>query len=632
MSRTNEMRRMLSANSRLPYGLARTAAAEMIARLVENEGPEQFLAEALLDQVEAYVFGQESHKAFVVFSKLLRLWDTRPELFDSTDQRNLFWEFKWIAGDLSDYPQITQGQAEALLADMGHRYAVAGHGQQPVLAARFRWLWHAGLPGAEEARLAWVRAEQDELDDCEACIIGQQVDFFTDTGRFGEAVALGERQHKSCNLEPSRTLYALALAQWHEGDAEAAVSSLRAGRAALDTDTSDFAPARGQEFELLARGGEFEQALRLLRDDMAGLLVKASSPLFRLRFLIGVLAGLAANTDQAEMPTLLTGVDAPTVGALRAWVEREARALARDFDARVGGDAYARRIEVALAATRGAVLPWGASVAETWSDDTPAASPQDAAEPEVDDVDALVAAKRFPEAMVANESAAGRALEEGRLAAAGLAYAEAAQCAHLADLDADAHRLFGVGVPLMQAGGTDDDLLVPVLVAWAEAATRMADTDGVLKALTEAAARQEAVRPAEDVSDDLAARHARMTQANLAAALDTSARIIGSLAPTRRSAEHSLADAAAAAGRAGEVYAHLGQVGDAAHAFWLAGRLQRELGDTQAATWSLESAVEGFTLAHRRTEAADAASDLIDLLRSTGQDAQADQIVASLLT
>ena len=40
----------------LPYGTARTAATETIARRVEAEGPPEALAEALLDLVEAYTF------------------------------------------------------------------------------------------------------------------------------------------------------------------------------------------------------------------------------------------------------------------------------------------------------------------------------------------------------------------------------------------------------------------------------------------------------------------------------------------------------------------------------------------------------------------------------------------------
>ena len=90
----------------LPYGTARTAATETIVRRVEAEGPRESLAEALLDLVEAYTFSGEGAKSFVTFARLPRLWDQSPELFDATDRRNLFWEFKWIAADPVSYTHL----------------------------------------------------------------------------------------------------------------------------------------------------------------------------------------------------------------------------------------------------------------------------------------------------------------------------------------------------------------------------------------------------------------------------------------------------------------------------------------------------------------------------------------------
>ena len=74
----------------------------------------------------------------------LRLWDQSPELFDAADRRNLFWEFKWIAADLADFPQISPEQAEAFLADMQRRFELAGNGLSSVRVSRFLWAWWTG--------------------------------------------------------------------------------------------------------------------------------------------------------------------------------------------------------------------------------------------------------------------------------------------------------------------------------------------------------------------------------------------------------------------------------------------------------------------------------------------------------
>ena len=103
----------------------------------------------MLDLVEAYTFGGEGQKSFVVFARALRLWDESPELFDASDEHNLFWEFKWIASDLPDYPQIRREQAEAFLDDMQRRFELQGSGVSAVLAARFGWAWQSGATGAE---------------------------------------------------------------------------------------------------------------------------------------------------------------------------------------------------------------------------------------------------------------------------------------------------------------------------------------------------------------------------------------------------------------------------------------------------------------------------------------------------
>ena len=59
--------------------------------------------------------------------------------------------------------------------------------------------------------------------------------------------------------------------------------------------------------------------------------------------------------------------------------------------------------------------------------------------------------------------------------------------------------------------------------------------------------------------------------------------------------------------------------------------MQRELGRTSDALWSLESAFEGFTAARAKQQRADAASELIELLRQAGRLERADEIAAALI-
>lgn len=619
----------------MPYGIARTAAAEAIARRIEAEGPKSKLAEALLDLVEAYTFFADAAKSFVVFARLLRLWDESPESFDEADQRNLHWEFKWVAGDLPDYPEITAAQAEAFLTDMERRFDLAGHGKSSVAMSRFRWAWHAGSGDAEAARLAWVTCPRDEFDDCMPCTVGQQVDYLTEAGRSAEAIRVGETRQGSCNLEPTRTLHALSLAYLNAGRPADGVVTYRQALAALDPSDSDYAPARGQGFEFLARGGQVERALRHLRDDHPQLLVKASTPLFRLRFLLGVLAGLSANLDRADLPTGLRNVPAPTIADLHSWVHAEVSALARQFDARGGTDYYARLLARSLAATRTPdVLDFGAPVAP--EAEPAAAAVVAAGRPGADGsaeptktAEELADAGEHHLAARAYESAAEQAQAAGLLEDAGLAWAEAAHCAELAGDDDGAHTGYANAVPRLQAAGTGDELLAQVVSAWAPVASRMADTAGVLDLL--AAIIDRLAEPDIDgLSEELAASRQR-TAARLRASMrDTFARTVGATAAESRVPGRDLPAAIREATRAGEEFAGLSMIADAAHAFWIAGRLQREARDIDGALWSLESAYEGFTAARLNQPRIEAAGEFIELLREAGQPDRADQVVASL--
>lgn len=645
----------------LPYGVARTAATEAIARRVETEGPREHLAMALLELVEAYTFTDEGAKSFVVFAQLLRLWDKSPELFDAADERNLFWEFKWIAADVPEYPQISHEQAAAFLDDMQRRFELAGHGLSSVRMSRFRWAWHVGDPEAESARIDWVTGMRDEFEDCVACTIGQQVDFFAETGRPAEAVALGLTQEFECNLEPARTRYAVALAALEVGDAELAARSAGDALAADDGGATDFGPARGKLFATLARGGDLDRALRVLRNEHVALLRGGSSPLFRLRFLLGVLAGLSARHDQGDTETGLRDPEWRTVADLHTWVHRESTALADLLDPRNGNHYYADAIAAALATQPSALhLPTsGQPVPVAQATDVPVgngAAGERSAEvcAEADAVwasgEAAFAAAEYAAGQRDHAAAAqayARAAElfeaEGWLERAGFAHAEAAQCAAVSGADPDAHRRFAAAIPRLRMGGADPDAIVAVLAAWAPVASRMSDP---VMHLCEVAAELDRMIAfdAGDTAEALAERQRDEWSARRATLRDTLARSIAAAPPEavagqRISPDETEADRDLTVGRAiveallaGEEFAALGRLADAAHAFWLAGRLQRDQGDTADAIWSLESAFEGFTLARQKPDRARAAGELLELLRASGQEARAEAIVEALAT
>lgn len=659
MALTNqEAERRLAAIRALPHGTARVAAAEAIVRRFEAEGPAEQLPRALLDLVKAYTYADERVRRFVPFARLLRLWDASPELFDDLLRYLLFWEYKWVAEGVSDFPEVTAAQAEEFLAEMERRFNLAGLSLGAVANARFRWAWGSGDPDADAARLRWLRLSGDDMDDCAACRVSVQTEFFLSVGRWAEAVEMGLSQRGQCMSEPAYNCSALALACLEAGDLAGAVAAHRRMLATINPNVGDFATGYGREFELLGRGGHIERALLRLRDVYPGLLDKAATPLSRLDFLLRVVAGLSANLDQPGLATGLRRASLGTLAELHAWVGAEARALAARFDERNGNDYYARELERALGAVRAPgrldldapvvaetptpgpladsrpavekhALPGGRPRADAGADDAGRDADGDAlgeasSRQLFSRAESLAAAGDLVQAAQLYLRAADAADEAGLLADAGLALAESARCAdRLGDAQA-AHDRYLRAVPLLRAADAGVELIAQVLIAWAPVADRADGLAPVLVAIDAALARV-ADEDTSQLSDALAAKRRNRLGRLRASLSDTLARAVAS-APD----EPGGRDPIKLALTAGEEFAHAGAISDAAYAFWLAGQLQREAGAAEDALWSLESAFEGFTMVNQRVPRAEVAGEFIELLRSTGQFAKADEVVASL--
>ena len=211
----HEVDHEIGAVRRMPYGQARSSAAQRLVTEVEADGPPESLAYAYATLVEAYVWGGEVEKAFVPFTRSLRWADEHPEHLDETDWHMHFWSFKWMVADLMEYPAVPAEQIERTLEDMARRYAVAGNGTDAVAHQRFVWASARGTQDTEEAYQAWVSTPRDEYSQCEACDPGDRAVHLFETGRTAEGIRLVERvleDDPRCATEPADMLSWLALA------------------------------------------------------------------------------------------------------------------------------------------------------------------------------------------------------------------------------------------------------------------------------------------------------------------------------------------------------------------------------------------------------------------------------------
>ncbi|WP_326503753.1 hypothetical protein [Rothia nasimurium] len=607
---THEAAQKIAATRDLPYGSARTAAMEYITRTLEREGPESMLPEAYLNLVEAYVFGQPTPASFAVFSKLLRLYDAHPEHFDEFTARTLFWQFKWIIGDMTAYPQISKAQARELLDEMRRRYRLAGMGEMAPDRAEYMWAAHIGEDEAAETwRARWLAHGEDEMD-CGSCRHGGILRDHVTDGEFEAAIRMGAPTEDLCNREPAASHRQLALAYLHLEDGEAAGRHLL--RAAANRDQYD-PDDLGVEFEVLARGQNLQAAFDLLADHGKRALDLAGDPGDNRNFLRYIVAGLAwAVEGQGDRPTGLRPagqVPRATLRELYDWALAESRPLAQAFDRRAGNTRFSESLEAAteLPALVPIVLPTGAdgvgsasSASSTGADAAGVASATGATPLSFTPVESYLAVAREHEA-------AGASLE------AGLAYAEAAFLVlaggPVTGAQAlEAHGFFEKAWPLLADGGAAPALLAELVRVWAPVAERVNDLEalrapvGELQELAQQAAHPDLLTVMQ--AQDLTAR------LSLAAGDSASQQLVDELVETYRENE-SLERAARLLVVAAEAAAGAGQ--------------------SELAISRYELAAEFFEPLRLKKSRAAALDACIELLRSTGQEHRVEALLAELV-
>lgn len=336
-----------------PFGRARTAATEQVVAKIEQEGPEHELPIALLNLVEAYEFSDNGRKSIVAFAKILRLWDTKPELFDSDDEQLMFWQYKWIADAVYLYPEVTLEQGKAFLDDMYRRFNAAAKGVRAPLVAKFAWVSATGCGDLEAARLAWASSPSDEYDDCAACQVGMQVIHYASRKEWQRVLDVAATMREGCNIEPVNTHHACMLAAMQLGDVKAATKYFELAITGLEDSLSGdgFKGIRATMLEALALGGAdrtFRQHL-VERDSehLRGLTEKLSD----LRFAQSLLTSLVLLGGNGENSETRTGFSEPeweTYGKLFNYLNEFVEKLSKRFDDRNGNNRYTERYRKSL--------------------------------------------------------------------------------------------------------------------------------------------------------------------------------------------------------------------------------------------------------------------------------------------
>lgn len=196
----------------LPNGAAKIALLERAAEIADLAGDAEAGYEAREAIVEAASFGGFPMKAIVAYSWMLGQYDRNPDAFDA---HTLHWSYKWVIDDVPSFPDVPAEQIESLLQDLRRRYQAYGAGERTYWYYNFRLAMYMGdLGKAGESLREFGKLKKDEMSDCSACELDEQVRYLLLTGQDEAAVRKAKPivdGRESCAHVPHATLPFLLL-------------------------------------------------------------------------------------------------------------------------------------------------------------------------------------------------------------------------------------------------------------------------------------------------------------------------------------------------------------------------------------------------------------------------------------
>jgi hypothetical protein len=288
MSSADEARELWGQSQDCPQHSAEAVELlERATRLADSAADRQLGYDIRDALIKAAVFAGEPQRAMVAFAWCLALCDESPEEFPESE---LHWKYKWMAQFVSEFPEISREQVFALLDDMEARFRRRGAGENAVLKLRAQAAEGLGdLGELERYFAAWSRSKRDELSDCRACDLSQEIGLLIRLGRDDEAIQKMQRlldTRQRCLEVPTTTYGVVQIALLRKHDLAKAMAYHRTGYPPLKRLRKDGVPHIGEHLAVLAVADEHGRGLRILRESMR-LAADHAVGFSRLRFLVG---------------------------------------------------------------------------------------------------------------------------------------------------------------------------------------------------------------------------------------------------------------------------------------------------------------------------------------------------------
>jgi hypothetical protein len=335
----------------LPPGPSQIALLEEAARLADTHGFDEQGFEIREELIHSCTFSGYPEKSLVAFAWCLACCDRDPERYGVED---ILWKYKWVAGSLSGFPQISREQIESMIADMKRRYQEAGAGLRPVYRLQCDLALDMGDFGAaREHQRRWESAPRDWLTDCVACEVDAAVYYHLLMGDAARAVAeagpiLAGRF--CCTEVPHHTLARLLIPLLRLGRLEEAAECHRRGYR-LIAGRREFVTHVANHLTYLALTDKYSRAVALLEKHLPlAMGMNHLSRQFVFYLAAALLLGRLVEKGKTRLPLRLPpqfradDEGNHDVAALLEWIQGDLDDLANRFDRRNGNDYHKRQI------------------------------------------------------------------------------------------------------------------------------------------------------------------------------------------------------------------------------------------------------------------------------------------------
>lgn len=337
----------------LDYGPMRSAILEEAIRVADALPDLDLGYEARKQFITSTVFSGEHDRALVAFTWCLAQSDADPERFPES---MILWEYKWILGCITDFPQVSRQQIVRMLDDLETRLDRMGYSQKT--AWHLRWDVLRLMGRMEEARpivQKWKVAPQGWPADCEACERNSYVKWLAANGKNSQAIEHAApilKGRMACSHVPHITLAHLLRPMVKLGRDEQAQESHRKGYRLVSKDPAllDCIP---HHLNYLTRLDEFARALKIFEKHLPWAI---ETRLLGERFhfycaaqaLFEKLASQTKRRRKLRLPSKLPCFredNSYLPAELAEWFRAEALDLARRFDERNGTTFFTDQIQ-----------------------------------------------------------------------------------------------------------------------------------------------------------------------------------------------------------------------------------------------------------------------------------------------